>query len=95
MELKARGSEPVGADIMFHLLTTIAAPQTNSADELGGFDAPMTQQQNGAPRLQEVRLNQPPLSPEELLLAVSRIKKERADTPPAEENGGGGGEEAR
>lgn len=52
-------------------------------------------QQNGTPQLQEVSPNQPSLSPEELLLAVSRIKQERADTPPAEENGGGGGGEAR
>ncbi|XP_013878279.1 nucleus accumbens-associated protein 2 [Austrofundulus limnaeus] len=70
--------------------------QTNSADELGGFDAAVAQrqQQNGTPQLQEVSPDQPALSPEELLLAVSRIKQERADTPPAEENGGGG-EEAR
>ncbi|XP_031695106.1 nucleus accumbens-associated protein 2-like isoform X2 [Anarrhichthys ocellatus] len=62
-------------------------------------------EQHGAPHLQESSPDQPVLSPEELLLAVSRIKQERADTPPAEENGGGargggarrvgGGEEAR
>lgn len=75
--------------------------QTTSADELGGFDTPMVQQQqqHSAPQLQEASPDQPSLSPEELLLAVSRIKQERADTPPAEENGGaaagGGGEEAR
>uniref|UniRef100_A0A8C7ZC55 Nucleus accumbens-associated protein 2 n=1 Tax=Oryzias sinensis TaxID=183150 RepID=A0A8C7ZC55_9TELE len=65
--------------------------QTTSAEELGGFDAPTVQQQQQeqvTPLLQEVSLNQPSLSPEELLLAVSRIKQERADTPPAEENGG-------
>ncbi|KAM9858333.1 nucleus accumbens-associated protein 2-like [Aulostomus maculatus] len=70
--------------------------QTTSADELGGFDGVSVQQQNGAPQLQEDSHEQPSLSPEELLLAVSRIKQERADTPPTEENGGaGGGEEAR
>lgn len=71
------------------------ALQTTSADELGGFDPPMVQQQqHGAPQLQEASPDQPSLSPEELLLAVSRIKQERADTPP-EENGGGAAEEAR
>lgn len=75
--------------------------QTTSADELGGFDtqtAQQQQQQHGAPQLQEVSPDQPALSPEELLLAVSRIKQERADTPPAEEAGGAagtGGEETR
>ncbi|KAA8592840.1 hypothetical protein FQN60_018295 [Etheostoma spectabile] len=73
--------------------------QTTSADELGSFDTPMVQQ-HSAPQLQVASPNQPSLSPEELLLAVSRIKQERADTPPVEENGrgaarGGGGEEAR
>lgn len=56
------------------------------------------QQQHSAAQLQEASPDQPSLSPEELLLAVSRIKQERADTPPAEENGGrgaGGGEDAR
>lgn len=55
-------------------------------------------QQHSAPQLQEGNPDQPALSPEELLLAVSRIKQERADTPPAEVTGGGaagGGEEAR
>lgn len=71
--------------------------QTTSADELGGFDAPMVPQQQSTPQLQEASPDQPALSPEELLLAVSRIKQERADTPPAEEGGGGavGGDEAR
>lgn len=58
----------------------------------------MQQQPHSAPQLQEASPDQPALSPEELLLAVSRIKQERADTPPAEENGGGAGgagEEAR
>ncbi|MED6276957.1 hypothetical protein CHARACLAT_008267 [Characodon lateralis] len=64
--------------------------QTTSADELGGFDAPVVQQRS-SPQLQEVSPAQPSLSPEELLLAVSRIKQERSDTPPAEENGRGGG----
>ncbi|CAN9512887.1 unnamed protein product [Ophioblennius macclurei] len=66
--------------------------QTTSADELGGFDASVVQQ-HGVPQLQEVSPDQPSLSPGELLLAVSRIKQERADTPPAEEAGtaGGGG----
>jgi len=54
----------------------------------------MVQQQHHAPPLQDVSPDQPTLSPEELLLAVSRIKQERADSPPAEENGGAG-EEAR
>lgn len=74
--------------------------QTTSADELGGFDTQTAQQQqqHGAPQLQEVSPDQPALSPEELLLAVSRIKQERADTPPAEEARGAagtGGEETR
>lgn len=64
--------------------------QTTAADELGGFDAPMVQQQhqqqNSAPQLQEAGPDQPSLSPEELLLAVGRIKQEPADTPPTEEN---------
>lgn len=55
-------------------------------EELGGFDA-APQQQLG----REVVPDQLPLSPEELLLAVSRIKQERADTPPAELRGAVGG----
>lgn len=55
-------------------------------EELGGFDA-APQQQPG----REVVPDQLPLSPEELLLAVSRIKQERADTPPAELRGAVGG----
>lgn len=88
---------PESAEHCLHTLNVLL--QTTSADELGGFDAPVVQvqQQQGAPQLQEVSPHQPSLSPEELLLAVSRIKQERADTP--EENGGGasagGGEEAR
>ncbi|KAM4577521.1 nucleus accumbens-associated protein 2-like [Odontesthes bonariensis] len=81
--MKASSSSPLCCD-----------SQTTSADELGGFDAPMVQQQQHAPPLQDVGPDQPTLSPEELLLAVSRIKQERADSPPAEENGGAG-EEAR
>lgn len=79
----------------------IHAFQTTSADELAGIDTPMVEQQqpqqHSAPQLQEASPEEPSLSPEELLLAVSRIKQERADTPPPEENGGagGGGEEAR
>lgn len=81
--------------------------QTTSADELAGIDTPMVEQQqqqqqqqpqqHSGPQLQEASLEEPSLSPEELLLAVSRIKQERVDTPPPEENGGagGGGEEAR
>lgn len=70
--------------------------QTTSADELGGFDVPVVQQRS-TPQLREVSPDQPSLSPEELLLAVSRIKQERSDTPPAEHKGGGdgGAEEAR
>lgn len=87
--------------IFLHFLTLFKhlCLQTTSADELGTFDAPTAQQQqHGAPQLQEVSPDQPALSPEELLLAVSRIKQERADTPPAGEAGGaaaGGGEDAR
>ncbi|XP_072243229.1 nucleus accumbens-associated protein 2 [Leuresthes tenuis] len=87
-----------GMELMMMKASSSSSPlccdsQTTSADELGGFDAPMVQQQHGAPPLQDVSPDQPTLSPEELLLAVSRIKQERADSPPAEENGGG--EEAR
>ncbi|KAI9541703.1 hypothetical protein NQZ68_027067 [Dissostichus eleginoides] len=58
--------------------------QTTSTDELGGFDAPPLQE------------DQQGLSPEELILAVSRIKQERADTPPAGEGGAvRAGEESR
>ncbi|XP_034025519.1 nucleus accumbens-associated protein 2-like [Thalassophryne amazonica] len=63
--------------------------QTTSADELSGFSAPLVQQ-HSTPQLQEAEP-----SSEELLLAVSRIKQERADTPPAEEPAGGAGEEVR
>ncbi|XP_008294537.1 nucleus accumbens-associated protein 2-like [Stegastes partitus] len=90
-----------GMELMMMKASSSSSPlccdsQTTSADELGGFDAPATQQQqHGAPQLQEVSPDQPSLSPEELLLAVSRIKQERADTPPSEEAGGGAGEEAR
>nr|XP_020450758.1 nucleus accumbens-associated protein 2-like isoform X2 [Monopterus albus] len=95
-----------GMELMMMKASSSSSPlccdsQTTSADELGGFDAVMVQQQQqGAPQLQEASPDQPTLSPEELLLAVSRIKQERADTPPAEENGGaaageGGGEEPR
>ncbi|XP_075938591.1 nucleus accumbens-associated protein 2-like [Anarhichas minor] len=98
-----------GMELMMMKASSSSSPlccdsQTTSADELGGFDAPMVEQ-HGDPHLQESSPDQPVLSPEELLLAVSRIKQERADTPPAEENGGGargggarrvgGGEEAR
>ncbi|XP_053180703.1 nucleus accumbens-associated protein 2-like [Scomber japonicus] len=91
-----------GMELMMMKASSSSSPlccdsQTTSADELGGFDASMVQQQqqqqHSAPQLQEASPDQPSLSPEELLLAVSRIKQERADTPPAEENGGG--EEAR
>ncbi|XP_040011614.1 nucleus accumbens-associated protein 2-like [Xiphias gladius] len=98
-----------GMELMMMKASSSSSPlccdsQTTSADELGGFDTPMVQQQqqqqqqqHSTPQLQEASPDQPALSPEELLLAVSRIKQERADTPPAEENGGaaGGGEEAR
>nr|XP_054586304.1 nucleus accumbens-associated protein 2 [Nothobranchius furzeri] len=85
MMMKASSSSPLCCD-----------SQTNSADELVEFDPSTVQdrQQNGASQLQEASPDQPSLSPEELLLVVSRIKQERADTPPAEENGGGG-EESR
>ncbi|XP_054895871.1 nucleus accumbens-associated protein 2-like isoform X2 [Poeciliopsis prolifica] len=87
-----------GMELMMMKATSSSSPlccdsQTTSADELGGFDAPVAQQQHSAPQLQEVSPDQASLSPEELLLAVSRIKQERSDTPPAEESGGG--EEAR
>lgn len=54
----------------------------------------MQQKQPGAPQLQRASPDQPALSPEDLLLAVSRIKQERVDTPAMEENGGAA-EEAR
>ncbi|KAM9393632.1 nucleus accumbens-associated protein 2-like [Pholidichthys leucotaenia] len=87
-----------GMELMMMKASSSSSPlccdsQTTSADELGVFDAPPVQHQHGtAPQLQEVSPGQPALSPEELLIAVSRIKQERADTPPAAENGG---EEAR
>ncbi|XP_049907256.1 nucleus accumbens-associated protein 2-like [Epinephelus moara] len=101
-----------GMELMMMKASSSSSPlccdsQTTSTDELAGFDTPMVQQQqHSAPQLQQASPDQPSLSPEELLLAVSRIKQERADTPPAEENGGaaggaagavggGGGEEAR
>ncbi|XP_063345404.1 nucleus accumbens-associated protein 2-like [Pelmatolapia mariae] len=95
-----------GMELMMMKASSASSPlccdsQTTSADELGSFDTQTAQQQqqHGAPQLQEVSPDQPALSPEELLLAVSRIKQERADTPPAEEAGGaagtGGGEETR
>ncbi|XP_015250746.1 PREDICTED: nucleus accumbens-associated protein 2-like [Cyprinodon variegatus] len=89
-----------GMELMMMKASSSSSPlccdsQTTSADELGGFDAPVVQhQQDTPPQLQEVSPDQPSLSPEALLLAVSRIKQERSETPPAEENGGGG-EEAR
>ncbi|XP_005949535.1 nucleus accumbens-associated protein 2 [Haplochromis burtoni] len=93
-----------GMELMMMKASSASSPlccdsQTTSADELGGFDTQTAQQQqHGAPQLQEASPDQPALSPEELLLAVSRIKQERADTPPAEEAGGAagtGGEETR
>ncbi|XP_056275082.1 nucleus accumbens-associated protein 2-like [Pseudoliparis swirei] len=90
-----------GMELMMMKASSSCSPlccdsQTTSADELGGFDVPMVQQ-NSTPHLQESSPDQPAPSPEELLLAVSRIKQERADTPPAEENRRGArrGEEAR
>ncbi|KAM7415503.1 hypothetical protein PAMA_017826 [Pampus argenteus] len=88
-----------GMELMMMKASSSSSPlccdsQTTSPDELGSFDTSIVQQQqHGAPQLQ-ASPDQPSLSPEELLLAVSRIKQERADTPPAEENGGGE-EEAR
>ena len=71
--------------------------QTASAEELGGYEASGDQQQpqQQHQRPQETLLSsQPALSPEELLLAVSRIKQERADTPtPPEEMEETAGEE--
>ncbi|XP_061749722.1 nucleus accumbens-associated protein 2-like [Nerophis ophidion] len=52
--------------------------QTTSADELGASEPPLVQ--NPRPRGAS-----PSMSPEELLLAVSRIKQERQDSPPAED----------
>ncbi|XP_059192221.1 nucleus accumbens-associated protein 2-like [Centropristis striata] len=91
-----------GMELMMMKASSSSSPlccdsQTTAADELGGFDAVAVPQHSNA-QLQEASPGQPALSPEELLLAVSRIKQERADTPPAEENGGGaerGAEEAR
>lgn len=91
-----------GMELMMMKASSSSSPlccdsQTTSADELGNFDPPLVPQQHSAPQLQEASPDQPALSPEELLLAVSRIKQERADTPPTEEQGGatGAGEEAR
>ncbi|KAF7648816.1 hypothetical protein LDENG_00150890 [Lucifuga dentata] len=89
-----------GMELMMMKASSSSSPlccdsQTASADELAGFDAPIVQHQCSTPQLPEASPDQPSLSPEELLLAVSRIKQERADTPPAEELGGGAGEEAR
>ncbi|XP_035021158.1 nucleus accumbens-associated protein 2 [Hippoglossus stenolepis] len=92
-----------GMELMMMKASSSSSPlccdsQTTSADELGSFDNPVVQQRHSAPQLQEASPDQPALSPEDLLLAVSRIKQERADTPPAEENAGaaaGGGEETR
>lgn len=58
-------------------------------EELGGFDAAPQQQGRGSGP------DQPSLSPEELLLAVSRIKQERADTPPVGGAVGGAAEDLR
>ncbi|KAK5614313.1 hypothetical protein CRENBAI_004286 [Crenichthys baileyi] len=84
-----------GMELMMMKASSSSSPlccdsQTTSVDELGGFDAPVVQQ-HSFPQLKEVSPAQPSLSPEELLLAVSRIKQERSDTPLAEENGRGGG----
>ncbi|XP_029367181.1 nucleus accumbens-associated protein 2-like [Echeneis naucrates] len=89
-----------GMELMMMKASSSSSPlccdsQTTSADELGGFDTPAVQQQQTTPQSQEASPDQPAMSPEELLLAVSRIKQERADTPPAEENGGPGAEDAR
>ncbi|XP_058492678.1 nucleus accumbens-associated protein 2-like [Solea solea] len=93
-----------GMELMMMKASSSSSPlccdsQTTSADELRGFETTVVQQQqHGAPQLQQASPDQPALSPEELLLAVSRIKQERVDTPPAEETGGaagGGGGEAR
>ncbi|KAM4615849.1 nucleus accumbens-associated protein 2-like [Polymixia lowei] len=91
-----------GMELMMMKASSSSSPlccdsQTASADELGGYDTQMGQHPH--PPLQEASpdaapSSQPSLSPEELLLAVSRIKQER-DTPPPEEMGGGGGGEAR
>ncbi|XP_060928266.1 nucleus accumbens-associated protein 2-like [Limanda limanda] len=92
-----------GMELMMMKASSSSSPlccdsQTTSVDELGSYDNLVVQQQHSAPRLQEASPDQPALSPEDLLLAVSRIKQERADTPPAQENAGaaaGGGEETR
>ncbi|XP_029016467.1 nucleus accumbens-associated protein 2-like isoform X2 [Betta splendens] len=75
-----------GMELMMMKASSSSSPlccdsQTTSADELATFDNPTAQQQ----QQQEAGLEQSTLSPEELLLAVSRIKQERADTPPAED----------
>ncbi|XP_035497076.1 nucleus accumbens-associated protein 2-like [Scophthalmus maximus] len=81
-----------GMELMMMKATSSSSPlccdsQTTSVDELGGFDSSVVQQQqHSAPQLQEVSPDQPTLSPEELLLAVSRIKQERVDTPPAQDH---------
>lgn len=63
--------------------------QTTLVEELGSFEAaPQPPGRVPGPE-------QPSLSPEELLLAVSRIKQERADTPPVGGAVGGAAEDLR
>ncbi|XP_068166689.1 nucleus accumbens-associated protein 2-like isoform X2 [Antennarius striatus] len=85
-----------GMELMMMKASSSSSPlccdsQTNSAEELGTFETQTVQQQHIAPQLQEDHPDQPSMTPEELLLAVSRIKQERADTPAEENNGGGAG----
>lgn len=73
---------------MFYIL------QTTLVEELGGFDTAAQQQGHQG---QVSGSDQLALSPEELLLAVSKIKQERVDTPPVELRGavGGAAEDSR
>ncbi|XP_061527203.1 nucleus accumbens-associated protein 2-like [Phycodurus eques] len=64
--------------------TTSSSPhccdsQTTSADELGPLDRSVVELQGSSP--------DPSMSPEDLMMAVSRIKQERQDTPPENHTG--------
>ncbi|XP_068594745.1 nucleus accumbens-associated protein 2-like [Brachionichthys hirsutus] len=89
-----------GMELMIMKASSSSSPlccdsQTTSSEELGTFETQTVQQQHIAPQLQEDHPVQLSMTPEELLLAVSRIKQERADTPAEEKNGGGSAEETR
>nr|XP_057927929.1 nucleus accumbens-associated protein 2-like isoform X1 [Doryrhamphus excisus] len=58
--------------------------QTTSAEELGPLDTHVVRQHT-TPQPQGASPDPPSMSPEELLMAVSRIKQERQDSPPGED----------